>query len=70
MVENIEEANEAIQKVECLNIKKENFFLMPQADSKEKHSKASEWLIPFCCENSIRFGARLQTMLWGNEKGK
>ncbi len=71
VVGNIEEAKEAITKTEKLkNIKKENIFLMPQADSKEKHSKVSQWLIPFCCENNIRFGARLQIMLWGNEKGK
>ncbi len=70
VVGNIEEANEAIKKVAGLNIKKENIFLMPQADTKEKHSKVSKWLIPFCCENEVRFGARLQIMLWGNAKGK
>ena len=79
VVGNIEEAKDAITKIEKLkNIKKdistssttEIVFLMPQADTKEKHSKISEWLIPFCCENNIRFGARLQIMLWENEKGK
>ncbi len=71
VVGNIEEAKDAIIKTKILkNIKKENVFLMPQADSKEKHSKTSEWLIPFCCENNIRFGARMQIMLWGNARGK
>ena len=71
VVGNVDEARVAVAKSKNLkNLKNENVFLMPQADSKEKHDDLSEWLVPFCCQNNVRFGARLQIMLWGNVMGK
>ncbi len=65
-----DEAGEAIKRVAGLNIERGNIFLMPKAANRKEHNQIAEWLIPFCCENSIRFGARLQTMLWDNAEGR
>ncbi len=70
VVDSIEEALDAIKRIENFDIKKENVFLMPNAATREKHIRGAAWLVPFCCNNNVRFGGRLQTLLWNSEHGR
>ncbi len=70
VVDSIEEAVDALKRIEKFNIEKEKIFLMPNAVTRDKHIRGAAWLVPFCCKNNVRFGGRLQTLLWNSEKGK
>ena len=70
VVSSIEEAIDALKRIEKFDIKKENIFLMPNADTRDKHIRGAAWLVPFCCKNNVRFCGRLQTLLWNSEHGK
>jgi len=70
VVDSIEEAVDALKRTEKFNIEKEKIFLMPNAATRDKHIRGAAWLVPFCCKNNVRFGGRLQTLLWNSERGK
>ncbi|RLD11611.1 MAG: hypothetical protein DRI44_03195 [Chlamydiae bacterium] len=70
VVNSIEDAIDALKRTEKFDIEKENVFLMPNAATRDKHIRCAAWLVPFCCKNNIRFGGRLQTLLWNSERGK
>jgi 7-carboxy-7-deazaguanine synthase len=70
VVDSIEEAVDALKRIEKFNIEKEKIFLMPNAITRDKHIRGAAWLVPFCCKNNVRFGGRLQTLLWNSERGK
>ena len=70
VVDSIDEASDALKRIEKFNIEKDKIFLMPNADSRNKHIRGAAWLVPFCCNNNVRFGGRLQTLLWNNERGR
>ena len=70
VVDSIDEASEALKRLKKFNIEKDKIFLMPNADTRNKHIRGAAWLVPFCCNNNVRFGGRLQTLLWNNERGR
>jgi len=70
VVDSIEEALDALKRIENFDIEKENIFLMPNAIKRDKHIRGAAWLVPFCCKNNVRFGGRLQTLLWNSEHGR
>jgi len=70
VVDSIEEAIDALNRLKGFEIEKENIFLMPNAIKRDKHIRSAAWLVPFCCKNNVRFAGRLQTLLWDSERGK
>ena len=65
-----EEARQALRAIKPLAMPPERIFLMPEARTRSEHNAQSAWLVPLCLNAGVRFGARLQTLLWDNEPGK
>ncbi|NLF40370.1 7-carboxy-7-deazaguanine synthase QueE [bacterium] len=64
------DATQALNRLDALNLSRSRVFLMPQARTREKHAQIADWLVPLCCKEGCRFGARLQTLLWNNAPGR
>jgi hypothetical protein len=52
------------------NLAVEKIILMPEAQSREELLGKSRWLVELCKAQGYRFSTRLQTLLWGNERGR
>lgn len=64
------EARRALELVTDTGIDFSRVVLMPQARTRAEHCSQAEWLVPFCLKAGVRFGARLQILLWNNEPGR
>ncbi|HEX7475786.1 MAG TPA: 7-carboxy-7-deazaguanine synthase QueE [Dehalococcoidales bacterium] len=62
--------NEVLNLIEKYKLPTEKIILMPEGQTKEKLLQKSEWLVDLCKKHGYRFSPRLQTLLWGNERGK
>lgn len=70
VIESREDLTEVLRLIEQYKLSKDKIILMPQATDRATLRQKSKSLIEICKDNGFRFSSRLQTEIWGNERGR
>lgn len=66
--DDVREIQENLSRIGPLEI--ERVLLMPEARTKQQYLRAAPLVAELCRQTGFRFGPRLQTLLWDNERGR
>ena len=70
VIQNGNDLDELLSNVNKYHIPADKIILMPESQSREELLVKSRELVEICKVHDFRFSIRLQTLLWGNERGK
>ena len=70
VIESQEDLTEVLRLIEQYKLSKDKIILMPQAIDRGTLKQRSKSLVEICKETGFMFSSRLQTEIWGSERGR
>ncbi len=70
VVDTQQDWEEVLQLKQHFNIPEEKIWIMPCCRTREEYISKSQWLVPKCIDEGLRFCSREQIAIWSDEKDR